>query len=65
MSDFWFEQLEIWKDAIELSDKLFECANILYIFEKRQIIFGEQRSELYSSLIILSKKITIFRKTLI
>ena len=118
MSDFRFEQLEIWKDAIELSDVLFdiaelankrnyykfaeqlrsaamsisnniaegsgsvsnkefanflnisrrsvfECANILYIFERRMVISEEQRSELYHSLIVLSKKLTNFRKSIL
>jgi len=118
MSDFRFEQLEIWKEAIEVSDRLFdiadladkkrlykfaeqlrsaamsisnniaegsgsfsdkefcnflnisrrsifECANILYIFERRQIITSKERSELYNSLLILTKKITNFRKTLL
>lgn len=96
MNDFRFEQLNIWKDGIEISDKLFdiaekademkfykfaeqlraaamsvtnniaegsgsfskkdfasflnisrrslyECANIIYIFERRKIISTEQR----------------------
>jgi four helix bundle protein len=117
MSDFRFEQLDIWKEAIEISDKLFdfaekadekklyrfaeqlrsatmsitnniaegsgsfsdkefasflnisrrslfECANILYIFERRKIIETEQRQELYQQLIGLSKKITNFRKAI-
>jgi four helix bundle protein len=118
MNDFRFEQLEIWKDGIELSvqlfeiadladekrffkfaeqlraagmsitnniaegsgsfsDKefanflnisrrsLFECANILYLFELKNIITEGLRLEIYSSMIILSKKITNFRKTLL
>ena len=118
MNDFRFEQLDIWKEGIILSDKLFdiadladikkfykfaeqlqaagmsitnniaegsgsfsdkefanflnisrrslfECANILHIFEHRKIITQDQRLEIFPELIILSKKITNFRKTLI
>ena len=118
MSDFRFEQLDIWKEGIEISNilfdiadeadkkhyykfgeqlraagmsitnniaegsgsfsdkefasflnisrrSLFECANILFIFELRKIITTEQRLELFPKLIKLSKKITNFRKTLI
>ena len=43
---------------------IFECANILYIFERRNIISQTERSSMYARLIILSKKITNFRKTL-
>lgn len=43
---------------------VFECANILFIFERRGIIDSGQRISLYRKLIILSKKITSFRKTL-
>ncbi len=43
---------------------IFECANILYIFERRKIISSIERLTIYSQLIILSKKITNFRKTL-
>jgi four helix bundle protein len=117
MEDFRFEQLDIWKDSIEISDVLFdyadkadekryykfgeqlraaamsisnniaegsgsfsdkefasflnisrrsvfECANILYIFERRKIIATTERISLYSRLISLSKKITNFRKVL-
>lgn len=118
MEDFRFEKLDIWKDAIELSDILFdcadmadskkkykfaeqlraatmsitnniaegsgsfsdkefasflnisrrsvfECANIVYIFLKRGIITLEAKTEIYSKLLILSKKITGFRRSLI
>ena len=118
MEDFRFEKLEIWKDAIEISDVLFdcadmadsknkykfaeqlraatmsitnniaegsgsfsdkefasflnisrrsvfECANILYIFLRRDIISSDQKSKIYSNLLILSKKLTAFRKSLI
>ena len=40
---------------------IFECANILYIFERRGIITQFERTTIYSKLIILSKKITNFR----
>lgn len=118
MSDFRFEQLDIWKEGIILSDKLFdiadkadekrfykfaeqlraacmsitnniaegsgsfsdkefayflnigrrslfECANILFIYERRKIISDEMRIEIFPEMILLSKKITNFRKTLI
>ncbi|MBW6492704.1 MAG: four helix bundle protein [Lentimicrobium sp.] len=118
MNDFRFEQLDIWKQAMELSIKLFdiadladgkklykfaeqlraagmsitnniaegsgsfsdkdfanflnisrrslfECANILHIFERRMLINQETRLNLFEEMIILSKKITNFRKTLI
>jgi four helix bundle protein len=117
MDDFRFENLEIWKDSIDLSDTLFdyadkadgkrffkfaeqlraaamsisnniaegsgsfsdkefasflnisrrsvfECANILYIFERRKIIVASERKSVYPKLLYLSKKITNFRKTL-
>ena len=118
MNDFRFEQLDIWKEGIVLSEKLFdiadkadtkkyykfaeqlraaamsitnniaegsgsfsnkdfanflnisrrslyECANILIIFEHREIITSGQRIELYSELLKISKQITNFRKALI
>jgi four helix bundle protein len=117
MDDFRFEKLEIWKDAIDVSDVLFdhcdkadtlrfykfaeqlraaamsisnniaegsgsfsdkefanflnisrrsifECANILHIFERRKIITSSEKATMYPKLIMLSKKITSFRKTL-
>lgn len=117
MEDFRFEQLDIWKEAIEISDTLFdfadkadekklfrfaeqlraaamsisnniaegsgsfsdkefasflnisrrsvfECANILHIFERRKIIDPTTRKIVYPKLIALSKKITNFRKAL-
>jgi len=117
MEDFRFEELEIWKDAIEVSDPLFdiadkadekrfykfaeqlraatmsisnniaegsgsfsdkefasflnisrrsvfECANILYIYERRKIIEVTERKTIYLKLITLSKKLTNFRKAL-
>jgi four helix bundle protein len=44
---------------------VFECVNILHIFERRKIITPEERLTLRAQLLILSKKITSFRKTLI
>jgi len=114
---FRFENLEIWKEGIEISDflfdiadraeakkffrfaeqlrastmsitnniaegsgsfsdkefagflnisrrSLFECVNILYIFERRKIISLEERIDLINRLKLLSKRITNFRKTL-
>jgi four helix bundle protein len=43
---------------------VFECANILHIFQRRRIITSEQRISVYPDLITLSKKITNFRKSL-
>jgi four helix bundle protein len=118
MDDFRFEQLDIWKESIEISDVLFdyaekadakkfyrfaeqlraagmsisnniaegsgsfsdkefasflnvarrsgfECVNILHIFERRKIITFEEKQEIRIKLLVLSKKITAFRKTLI
>ena len=118
MSDFRFKDLQIWNDAIEISDVLFEiadladarkyyrfaeqlraatmsitnniaegsgsfsdkefanflnvsrrsvyeCANILYLFERRNIINESTMGDLPEKLIILSKMITNFRKTLL
>jgi four helix bundle protein len=117
MEDFRFEQLEIWKESIFLSDTLFdfadradtvhcykfaeqlraaamsmsnniaegsgsfsdkefasflnisrrsvfECANIIHIFLRRKIIKVEEKVLIYSKLLVLSKKITNFRKNL-
>jgi four helix bundle protein len=118
MDDFRFEKLEIWKEAIEIADILFdiadkadnkklfkfaeqlrsagmsisnniaegsgsfsdkefasflnisrrsvfECANILFIYERRKIIIPEERNLLRARLLILSKQITNFRKSLL
>lgn len=118
MEHFRFETLEIWKEAIEISDLLFdfadqadtrrfykfaeqlrsagmsisnniaegsgsfsgkdfanflnisrrsvfECSNILFIFQRRNIITDKQRIETNQKLIRLSKKITNFRKAII
>ena len=43
---------------------VFECANILYIFDRRKIISASERNSMYQQLIALSKKITNFRKSL-
>jgi four helix bundle protein len=43
---------------------VFECANILFIFLKRNIITEDQRVETNQKLIQLSKKITNFRKAI-
>ena len=117
MEDFRFEQLDIWNEANQVSDLLFdyadqsdekrlykfaeqlrsaamsisnniaegsgsfsdkefanylnissrsifECANILHIYQRRKIITAGQREKVYPDLIRLSKKITNFRKTL-
>ena len=36
---------------------VFECANIIYIFERRKIIEGFERQSMYAKLILLSKKL--------
>ena len=117
MEDFRFEKLDIWKEAISLSNKLFdiaelveekryykfaeqlrsagmsisnniaegsgsvskkefsnflnfarrsifECANILVILEKRNLINKEQKTQLSKELAILSRRIMAFRKTI-
>ncbi|HNY14813.1 MAG TPA: four helix bundle protein [Bacteroidales bacterium] len=117
MDDFRFEQLDIWKESIEISDtmfdyadkadekrfykfaeqlraatlsisnniaegsgsfsdkefasflnisrrSLFECVNILHIFHRRNIISTEEKMVMKQKLLILSKKITNFRKSL-
>ena len=118
MDDFRFEQLDIWKESIEIADDLFdyadkadakkffkfaeqlrsaglsisnniaegsgsfsdkefasflniarrsvfECANILHVFERRKIITSEEKLNIKNQLLLLSKKITNFRKALI
>jgi hypothetical protein len=62
MDDFRFEQLDIWMGGNRRS--VFECANILHIFQRRKIITSEERLSIYPDLIALSKKITNFRKSL-
>ena len=118
MDDFRFEQPDIWKESIVVSDKLFdiadkaddkrlfrfaeqlrgaamsisnniaegsgsfsdkefaqflnvarrsvfECANILIIYERRKIIETDERLNHHKNLLSLSKKITNFRKSII
>ena len=43
---------------------VFECANILQIFLHRNIIDANEKNIIYSQLVVLSKKITNFRKAL-
>ena len=117
MGDFRFEDLDIWKEGIEISDLLFdfaekadekrffkfaeqlrgatmsitnniaegsgsfsekdfshflnmsrrsvfECANILIIYERRKIIDQAERQRVFPKLLVLSKKFTNFRKAL-
>ena len=118
MGQFRFEDLNIWTDSIELTDKLFdiadnaenkklfrfaeqlrgagmsisnniaegsgsfsdkefasflniarrsvfECANVLHLFHRRKIISENEKIDVKKELLILSKKITNFRKSLI
>ncbi len=44
---------------------VFECANMLIIFEKRKLINNKLRKELFQKLIILSAQITNFRKKIL
>jgi len=44
---------------------VFECANMLIIFERRNHIEIESRNDLFSRLLVLSSQITNFRKTLL
>ena len=44
---------------------LFECANMLIIFERRKLIDCNIRMDLFSKLLVLSSQITNFRKTLL
>ena len=44
---------------------VFECANILIIFERRKIIDQAERQKVFQDPLVLSKKITNFRKALI
>lgn len=117
MESFRFENMDIWKEAISVSDILFdyadkaeekrcykfaeqlrsaamsisnniaegsgsfsdkefasflniarrsvfECANILQIFLRRKIINNEEKNSIYLQLVVLSKKISNFRKAL-
>ena len=117
MKQFRFEDLEIWQDAIDLGDRLFdiaeladskklykfaeqlrssglsisnniaegsgsfskkefgqflnisrrsvfECANMIIIFQRRSIIEDKEKTILLTELSYLSRRITSFRKTL-
>jgi four helix bundle protein len=44
---------------------VFECANILFVFQRRKIISQEERLTSYPQLIAISKMITNFRKSLL
>lgn len=118
MNDFRFENLEVWKDSIEISDLLFnhadkadrmrkykfaeqlraatmgisnniaegsgsysdkefanflniarrsvfECVNILHIFERQSIISADELRDSYPHLLTISRKISGLRKTLL
>ena len=43
---------------------VFECANILFLYERRNIIDPVERKSLYPKLLSISKKLTNFRKAL-
>ncbi len=43
---------------------VFECANILFIFRRRELISEDAKNDLYSKLLVLSKRITTFRRSL-
>jgi four helix bundle protein len=118
MNDFRFKDLQVWKAGVEISDLLFdiaeladarryfkfaeqlraagmsitnniaegsgsysdkefanflnvsrrsvyECANILHLFERRKLINGDTLNEVLGKLVILSKMITNLRRTLL
>ena len=118
MADFRFQDLDIWKDSIEVMDELFnyanraeaknqfrfaeqlrgaalsisnniaegagsfsknefaqflnyarrsifECANILVVYHRRNLINEKEKDELLGGLKYLSQRITNFRKTII
>ena len=44
---------------------VFECANILFILERRKVITSDNKNQQRARLLILSKQITNFRKSLI
>ncbi len=44
---------------------VFECANILYVFQRRELLTESQRLSLYHDLIDLSRRIYYFRQTLL
>lgn len=43
---------------------VFECANIVHIYLRRNLIDKNERDHIWQQLVLLSKKITNFRKTL-
>jgi four helix bundle protein len=43
---------------------VFECANMLIIFERRKLIDNKTRTILFDRLLVLSSQITNFRKSL-
>ena len=44
---------------------LFECANIIFILQRRKLLDVDFKDELFNKLDVLSRKITNFRKTLL
>lgn len=44
---------------------LFECANMLIIFQRRNLLSADKKKELFQKLIILSSQITNFRKAVL
>ena len=44
---------------------VFECANILFVFHRRNIISVEEKQEFFTQLRILSSKITNLRKSIL
>ncbi|MCB0807183.1 MAG: four helix bundle protein [Bacteroidales bacterium] len=44
---------------------IFECANVLVIFQRRKHISSEEKEDLFNKLEHLSRKLTNFRKTLL
>ncbi len=118
MADFRFEDMEIWKDSIDIADdlyhfadraekknhyrfaeqmrgaslsisnniaegsgsfshkefaqflnisrrSLFECANILIVFLRKDIISNEEKEKVFKELKSLSQRITNFRKSIL
>jgi len=43
---------------------VFECANIIHIYLKRKIVTTDEKKMIFQKLVVLSKKITNFRKSL-
>jgi hypothetical protein len=59
---FRFENLEIWKKSIEITD--FENANMIMLFEKLSHLRNKLKQEILSELEELCRKINNFIKTL-